>query len=229
MKITITGNPIANKRVRCGCLNGHGHAYNDPQQTIDMKAVRTHILDAWNAHFDSNKAQCESVLSAESFHVGFDFYIPIAKSESTTIRNLKLWGLIPCTDKPDWDNLGKLYSDCMTGIIFSDDKLITLGAVGKVKFSDNPRTEITIIPKQKYKMTTQVEAIYKLFSPNELKQFFEQTLKFSKHYDRYQTNLEEDSPYRSVDLLSATAMHMIDFANAYADKLKKIAKLNEST
>src|SRR5208337_166225 len=124
MKIIIPGNPHATKRVRCGCLNGHGHAYNDPQQTRDMAEVRSIILSKWNAFFDLPNFRDDNQLKlekAKSFIVSLEFYLPICKSETDSVRNLKLWGFIPCTDKPDFDNLAKFYVDCGTGVIWKDD------------------------------------------------------------------------------------------------------------
>ena len=228
MKIIIPGNPHATKRVRCGVLNGHGHAYNDPQQTKDMAHVRSIILSQWNAYFDVPNFLDDNHLKlkkAESFIVSLQFYLPICKSENESVRNLKLWGFIPCNDKPDFDNLAKFYCDCATGIIWKDDKLITLGISHKVRYSNNPRTEMTIIPNNPSELKNHNQKIvFETFSPLELKEFYEKCLELGNEYENNKEHFEDNSTILTESFISSTAVHIMDFAHAFTDKLKKINK-----
>ena len=52
-------------------------------------------------------------------------------------------GLIKPITTPDWDNLGKTYSDMVQKHLLLNDSLITDGSVSK-RYSLKPRIEITI-------------------------------------------------------------------------------------
>lgn len=44
----------------------------------------------------------------------------------------------------DWDNIGKLCSDALTGMVWKDDRQVSLATVEKFERDLNPRTEIRI-------------------------------------------------------------------------------------
>ena len=52
-------------------------------------------------------------------------------------------GMIKPITTPDWDNLGKTYSDMVQKWLLLNDSLITEGSVSK-RYSLKPRVEITI-------------------------------------------------------------------------------------
>ena len=54
-----------------------------------------------------------------------------------------LAGRIRPTVKPDWDNIGKIYSDALNNIIYPDDKQIVTGITHKL-YSETPRVVIDI-------------------------------------------------------------------------------------
>ena len=60
----------------------------------------------------------------------------------------KKWADEPiiCPSKPDWDNIGKLVSDALNGIVWRDDRQIVSGWVQKFycEKSGTPRLEISI-------------------------------------------------------------------------------------
>ena len=58
-------------------------------------------------------------------------------------------GLINNLTKPDWDNLGKTYSDMIQNTIIMDDSLIIEGTVRKF-YSSKPRIELTIEYADRY-------------------------------------------------------------------------------
>lgn len=70
-------------------------------------------------------------------------YLPIPSSMSNEEKLLAESGLIRPVAKPDWDNLGKTYSDMIQGTLLFDDSLIIEG-IAKKYYSSKPRIEITI-------------------------------------------------------------------------------------
>ena len=70
-------------------------------------------------------------------------YFPIPKSFSITDIFLAEIGLIRYIPKPDWDNIGKKYSDMYNTNIWLDDSLVVSGSVNKY-YSILPRVEIKL-------------------------------------------------------------------------------------
>lgn len=72
-----------------------------------------------------------------------DCYLPTPSSMTKSEQILAEMGLIRPISKPDWDNLGKSYSDMIQGVLIQDDSLIIEG-VSRKFYSAKPRVEITI-------------------------------------------------------------------------------------
>ena len=70
-------------------------------------------------------------------------YLPIPKSMKANEKVLAEMGYIRPISKPDWDNLGKTYSDMIQGMLLFDDALIVEGTSAKY-YSTKPRVEIKI-------------------------------------------------------------------------------------
>lgn len=70
-------------------------------------------------------------------------YLPMPKSMNTIEKTLAEMGLVRPITKPDWDNLGKTYSDMIQGTLLYDDNLIIEG-VSKKYYSLKPRIEIQL-------------------------------------------------------------------------------------
>ena len=70
-------------------------------------------------------------------------YFPIPKSFNKVATLLAELGILRPITKPDWDNLGKTYSDAIQPWIIQDDALIVDGASHKY-YSLKPRVEILI-------------------------------------------------------------------------------------
>ena len=70
-------------------------------------------------------------------------YLPIPKSMNKTNVVLAELGYIRPISKPDWDNLGKTYSDMIQSTLLEDDSLIIEGT-SKKYYSLKPRIEIHI-------------------------------------------------------------------------------------
>ena len=78
-------------------------------------------------------------------------YFPIPKAMNkveTLLAELKMGEYISL---PDWDNLGKTYSDMIQKYILSNDSLITEG-ISRKFYSLKPRVEITIIYKTEHSL-----------------------------------------------------------------------------
>jgi len=89
-----------------------------------------------------------NLTKATSYCLDLTFHMPIEKSCSKSKRTAKLTNAIEHAQKPDVDNLCKFFLDCANGILYRDDCMIT-HIICKKYWSDNPRTEVVIIPKIK--------------------------------------------------------------------------------
>ena len=76
-------------------------------------------------------------------------YFPIPSSMNKFEAIMAELGLIPKIGKPDFDNLGKTYSDMIQEHLLIDDSLIFDGRIIK-KYSLKPRIEITIEYMEEY-------------------------------------------------------------------------------
>lgn len=70
-------------------------------------------------------------------------YLPTPKTMNYIEKTLAEIGLIRPISKPDWDNLGKTYSDMIQGTLLYDDNLIIEG-ISKKYYSLKPRIEIQL-------------------------------------------------------------------------------------
>ena len=70
-------------------------------------------------------------------------YLPIPKSMNNVQTILAELGFIVPISKPDWDNLGKTYSDMIQDALILDDVLIIDGT-SKKRYSTKPRIEVHI-------------------------------------------------------------------------------------
>ncbi len=227
MKITLVGTPIPKNRHQCGCSGKRPYAY-DPQSQTQMKVIKSRILHAWNACFESPNKQialeASNLLSAESFSVSYVFAFPVPDSATYPHRNAKLWGWERYAQKPDLDNLEKLYTDCGTGILWKDDAMITEWCSKKV-YSENPRTEITIMALSDFNLHPKAKGVLSVFGPQKLREFCNDITAFwawpaSRIDEVVADGLSQD---KEQLLFSASCM-LMEFAEKYADDLKKILK-----
>jgi Holliday junction resolvase RusA-like endonuclease len=87
------------------------------------------------------------ITTACKFHC--DCYFPTPKSMNKSEKLRAEMGLVNNLTKPDWDNLGKTYSDMIQNTIIMDDSLIIEGTVRKF-YSSKPRIELTIEYADRY-------------------------------------------------------------------------------
>lgn len=229
MKIVIEGPPIAKKRHKCACRGRHAIAY-DPQIKDEMEDVKLKMLRAWNAAWESGNSEmvrkASNLTKAQSFDVTYTFLFPINKSDTTAQKNAKLWGFQSHNVKPDRDNLEKLYSDCGTGILWTDDCQITFGA-SKKYYSENPRTEIEIMVKEDLKLSPNVEAVLLVFGPERLKEFlYDIHSSFLYiHPDKIDELLPmSDEPDKEQHFQTLASL-LTKFSAKYCNDLKKIQKI----
>lgn len=76
-------------------------------------------------------------------------YLPIPSTMNPVEKILAELGLVRPITKPDWDNLGKTYSDMIQDSLIFDDYLIIEGT-SKKYYSVKPRIEISIEYMDKY-------------------------------------------------------------------------------
>ncbi len=145
MKFVIPGNPIPQLRHRYKMISNKMIVY-DPcskEKSHIIREIKKQIHTAFNGTDRTLAVQAHNLTVSEYFYVSLSFYFDVPKSTTKTRLKAKLEGIEKHTSKPDLDNLEKLYLDCMTGIIYSDDaKIINLSS--KKSYSTNPRTEIEV-------------------------------------------------------------------------------------
>lgn len=78
-----------------------------------------------------------------------DVYFPTPKGMTNEEKLRAELKYIRHLSKPDWDNIGKTYSDMIQNTIIMDDSLIIEGSVSKY-YSIKPRIEITIEYADRY-------------------------------------------------------------------------------
>lgn len=157
---------------------------------------------------------------AEFYLVSLWFYYPVPVSLTLTHRNAKLWGLEPCIQKPDLDNMEKFYLDCANEILWPDDCLIT-AMQSKKLFDKNPRTEMYVMPCKKLNLHSNAEKIITIFDPDRLKEFIEDAIKFKEIDIDVLERLDEIS---RRDWFMATAGLLVKFFKKYSVEIKKINK-----
>ena len=126
-KIIIEGNPVPQPRARVTRWSTYDPAHEAKTY------IRWILREQWEG---------KDVI-ASPVEVFFKFFMPIPKSTSKKNRALMISGEIIHQKKPDRNNMEKLYEDCMSGIVFADDRQSWNGGSRKM-YSEHPRTEITL-------------------------------------------------------------------------------------
>ncbi len=224
MKIELEGKPIAKMRARHARRGGFVVTY-DPQSD-DKESVKKRLIaileDAMNSANKQKALEACGLSRATSFQVDLWFYLPTNASDSERVRNAKLWGFIPATCKPDYDNLEKFYLDCANGILWPDDRMI-VDAHAHKRFGEPARVEINVMAIEQFKVNKNAEEIFKIFRPLELDELLEKARMLGSMNIDYFYELEGKS--REI-WIEKTASLLSHFAEKYADKLKKVCKFN---
>jgi Holliday junction resolvase RusA-like endonuclease len=220
MKIVIPGDPIAKARHRRKRLRDGRIIEYDPQEAEKTKTAK-YLTHSMREHFDSKNNEmvmkASELTFAEAFNLNVVLHIPIPKSDSTPIRNAKLWGLIPHNQKPDSSNLLKFYEDAANSVLYDDDSMLC-HVSAKKKWSDNPRTEITIMPIKK--PVDDEIVILSHISPNELYEMAQLVLKLPKINQEcdWSDFITENENRRKAALI------LSEIADKFSSKFQKINK-----
>jgi hypothetical protein len=150
-------------------------------------------------------------------------YIP--PSESKALQNLKRWGIIHHTKKPDGDNLEKFYLDAGSGILWRDDSAIVDLRIYK-RYDQCPKTIIRLSPMPATVCGT-AQKILALISPDDLDDLVEKVLLLQ----HCRTILAENDPFdRPTDdeTLSQCAAILLDLSSKHGRTLLNIAKIGNN-
>ena len=129
IRFTIQGSPVAKGRPRFA-RRGNFVATYTPKNTAQaeneiQREALNHII--------------EPITDPVELSIVFYMAIPrsTSKKRADTLKNA------PHVKRPDVDNLAKLVLDALNGIAWKDDSQVYSMSVEK-RYSDNPRTEVTI-------------------------------------------------------------------------------------
>ena len=132
MKIILAGEPLSQIRMKFSSRGGFVKVY-DPRAK-DKKRIKEEI-DSYV------KRLYKDFKFFEHPRVSFIFHMPIPKGIPKRMASLYSSGTLKHEKKPDVDNLIKLTLDCMSGILFEDDKLVSFGPCVKL-YHPEPKTII---------------------------------------------------------------------------------------
>ena len=135
IKFTIPGEPCAQGRPRFSKLGGYVKAI-DPAKSRNQKAFIKYLATA-------AAKQQGWTYTYLPLYVEIIAYMGIPKSKSKKWRAAAIRGQERPTKKPDVDNLFKLVTDALSGVIYADDKQIVSCRISKI-YGTEPRTEVII-------------------------------------------------------------------------------------
>lgn len=152
--------PKATPRARFSGFGKHFYVSDAMNNRKLMeKFVKNHLSDF------------ELITTACKFHC--DCYFPTPKAMSKTEKVRAEMKLVNHLSKPDWDNLGKTYSDMIQNTIIMDDSLIIDAQVRKF-YSSKPRIELTIEYADRY------DSKYNMKNITKRKQYLDNIEKINK-------------------------------------------------
>lgn len=197
IRITLPGDPIRRVSPTFSKIRTF-----DSQKHL-LHAAKFQVLDQ-TRKFNIPFPSCIPI----EIELKFFFSIPKGK------ENLFHWDLLDMVDTPDFDNLAKFYCDVVKKIVFEDDRQINIATITK-EYCDTPRTEIYIMPKAP-KCSDQVKEVLSMISPD---YFCELASAMAVMADWQHANgLDKHGDHDEVAYL------ILEFAERYADSLKKINK-----
>jgi Holliday junction resolvase RusA-like endonuclease len=193
--LTIPGNPISRVSPKFSRKGTY-----DPQSHL-IHAAKFHVLE------QVNHLNYLPFLKDIPIEIELNYYFMVSRGK----ENLMKWGLLDHIETPDYDNLTKFYTDVVKKIIFTDDRQIHIAHVNKY-YSDNPRTQIIIMPKQP-SISEKIKEILSMISPEELKEI------------NSSLNLIEDEMeiFDHIDF-KKVAIAICELAEKHAENLRKINK-----
>ena len=132
----IPGEPMGTQRHRARVNYNRGRAFAQTYDTAENRSMKHLIRDYLFASGFKESLRHEGPVR---------FTIMIVKSRPKRLmRRHDPDGLVFCTSKPDWDNCGKMVSDALNTICYTDDAQVCDSRVFKFFHEKvgRPRTEI---------------------------------------------------------------------------------------
>lgn len=129
INFTIQGGPVAKGRPRFARRGNFVTTYTPTNTAQAENEIQEEAL----------KHICEPITAPVELLIVF--YMPIPRS--TSKKRAESLKNAPHVKRPDVDNLAKLVLDALNGIAWKDDSQVFKMTVEK-RYSDNPRTEVTI-------------------------------------------------------------------------------------
>lgn len=216
MKIIIPGNPIPKMRHRTRVVGKRAFMY-DPQEKQKkhvQKFLGKHIKDAFDSEDKEIVKEASDLASADYFFVRAIFYLPYPKNLTKSKANAIKWELLKPVNKFDLDNLEKFVLDAANGILYPDDGMVVCLASHKI-YSDNPRTEINIMPKKNKNENDPVVKILSICSPDEYQDIVDIASQMA---------LVMNSSLIDSDDMEEVASLLSKLADNHGECLKKISK-----
>jgi len=138
IRIAVPGIPKQTARARSRLIKpksgpGFISTYTPPETRSEMAVIRDF----------AEQAMMGRVPLDGPIDLRVSAYFPVPASWSQKKQQAALDDGIRPTKKPDWDNVGKLAGDCLSGLCFRDDSQITDAAVYK-RYSSTPRLIIEV-------------------------------------------------------------------------------------
>lgn len=144
MKFEILGIPIAKERHRTARIKGKSLSY-DPQGE-EKERIRNKLKFLLKCAQLSNdpiiSKEALELPYGEKYSLMIESHHPIPKNATKALK-MQMEDGMEHNKKPDWDNVGKFYSDCANGIFYSDDSKIVKANVEKY-YSNTPKVWIYI-------------------------------------------------------------------------------------
>jgi len=129
---TIPGAPQGKARARAG----NGHHYTPAKTAAYENLIAGKARDAMG-----NQPPTEDAVILYAIA-----YYPIANSWSKRKQRAALSGDLPCTSKPDGDNVLKAILDACNGVVYRDDRQVTDMRLEK-RYSAIPGVTVTFMPR----------------------------------------------------------------------------------
>lgn len=218
MKLTIPGNPIPKMRPRFARQGNFVKTYDVQGKEIKyvQNCVIRQIRELINHPDKKISLEASEMAHSSIFVVEMRFYMPIPRHCKNKALNEKLWNFEFHNHKPDVSNLIKFYEDCLNGILFHDDSQIVEIRARKL-YSDNPRTEIIIMPKKEMSYND-TRRILTCLSPKDVYCISVDCRELESALAKFNDQSPEDD-------LNFIAKNLYAFSKKYANVINKISKL----
>lgn len=135
VSFVVPGEPQGKGRARIGKVGTHARMFT-PAKTVAYEGLVA--LAAQDVMQGRELIEGPVLIELRIFHA-----LPQSKSKKWKAQALA--GEVPCTKKPDADNVLKAVCDACNGVVFKDDVQVTDGMF-KRRWSDTPGVHVRIVP-----------------------------------------------------------------------------------